>query len=52
MLSDATFYDSINIYQFGKPFLDKKCLSLKNMEPLTQIHPLAQETVFKQADYL
>ena len=34
-LSDATFYDHINtIYQFIKPFLDKKCLFLRNMEPL------------------
>ena len=34
-LSDATFYDCINtIYQFIKPFLDKKCLFLRNMEPL------------------
>ena len=29
------FYDRINIiYQFIKPFLDKKCLFLRNMEPL------------------
>ena len=35
-LSDATYYDRINtIYQFIKPFLDKKCLFLRNMEPLT-----------------
>ena len=34
-LSDATFYDCINTtYQFIKPFLDKKCLFLRNMEPL------------------
>ena len=34
-LSDATFYDRINtIYQFIKPLLDKKCLFLRNMEPL------------------
>ena len=31
-LSDATFYDYINtIYQFSKPFGDKKCLFLRNM---------------------
>ena len=31
-LSDATFYYSINtIYQFIKPFLDKKCLFLRDM---------------------
>ena len=35
-LSGAIFYDHINtIYQFIKPFLDKKCLFLRNMEPLT-----------------
>ena len=35
-LSDATFYDHINtIYQFIKPFLNKKCLFLRNREPLT-----------------
>ena len=34
-LSDATFYDRINtIYLFIKPFLEKKCLILRNMEPL------------------
>ena len=34
-LSDATFYDRINtIYQFIKPFLDKKCLFLRTMEPI------------------
>ena len=34
-LSDATFYDGINtIYQFIKPFLDKKSLFLTNTEPL------------------
>ena len=34
-LSDATFYDRINtIYQSSKLFLDKKCLFLRNMEPL------------------
>ena len=33
---DATFYDCIStIYQFIKPFLDKKCLLLRNMEPLS-----------------
>ena len=40
MLSDATFYDRINtIYQFIKPFLElkKKCLFLRNMEPLKYI---------------
>ena len=37
-LSDATIYDRINtIYQFIKPFLDKKkCRLLRNMEPLTK----------------
>ena len=40
-LSDATFYDHINtIYQFIKPFLDKKCLFLRNMEPLNEIATL------------
>ena len=35
MLSEATFYDSINnIYQFIKPFLDKMSRLLQNMEPL------------------
>ena len=35
-LSDATFYDRINtVYHFIKPFLDKKCLFMRNMEPLT-----------------
>ena len=36
-LSDATFYDCINaIYQFIKPFMiKKKCLFLRNMEPLS-----------------
>ena len=35
-LSDATFYDRIDtIYQFMKTFLDKKCLFLRDMEPLT-----------------
>ena len=34
--SDATFYDGINtIYQFIISFLDKKCLFLRNMEPLS-----------------
>ena len=34
-LSDATFYDrSYTIYQFIKPFLGKRCLFLRNMEPL------------------
>ena len=34
--SDATFYDRVNtIYQFIKPFLDKNCLFLRNMEPLS-----------------
>ena len=34
-ISGATFHDRINtIYQFIKPFLDKKCLFLRNMEPL------------------
>ena len=34
-LSDAAFYDHIDtIYQFIKSFLDKKCLFLRNMEPL------------------
>ena len=36
-LSDAIFYDRIfffTTYQFTKPFLDTKCLFLKNMEPL------------------
>ena len=34
-LSDATFYGRGNtIYQFIKLFLDKKCLFLRNMEPL------------------
>ena len=38
-LSDATIYDQINtIYQFIKPFLDKKCLFLSNMEPLNNNH--------------
>ena len=38
-LSDATFYDSVNtIYQFMKPFLDKKCLYLGNMERLLPFH--------------
>ena len=37
-LSDNTFYDLINtIYQFIKTFLDKKCLFLRNMEPLRGI---------------
>ena len=31
----CTFYDRINtMYQFIKPFLDKKCLFLRNMKPL------------------
>ena len=35
-LSNTTFDDRINtIYQFIKPFLNEKCLSLRNMEPLT-----------------
>ena len=34
-LSGATFYDLINtICQFIKPLRDKKCLLLRNMEPL------------------
>ena len=34
-LSDAAFYDRIDtIYKFIKPFLDKKCLVLRNIEPL------------------
>ena len=34
-LSKATFYDRINtVYHFIKPFLDKKCLFWRNMEPL------------------
>ena len=34
-LSDAAFYDCIDtIYQFIKSFLDKKCLFLRDMEPL------------------
>ena len=34
-LSGATFYDHINtMYQFIKPFLDTKCLFLRNMEPI------------------
>ena len=49
-LSGATFYGNINtIYQFIKPFLDKKkCLFLRNMEPLSRFtrakpHPLPPE---------
>ena len=39
-LSGATFYDRINtIYQFIKPFWDKNCLFLRNMEPLINIVP-------------
>ena len=41
-LSGVTFYDCINIiYQFIKPFLDKKkCLLLRSMEPLkTSLSP-------------
>ena len=35
-LSDATLYDRINtIYQSIKPFLDKKCLFLRNMKFFT-----------------
>ena len=38
MLSEATFYDRINaIYQFIKPFLDKKCLFVRNIEPLNHV---------------
>ena len=38
-LSDAAFYDHIDtIYQFIKPFLDKKCLFLRDMEPLNGEH--------------
>ena len=34
-MSDATFYGRINtIYQSIKPFLGKKCLFLRNMEPM------------------
>ena len=34
-LSAATLYDCINtIHQFIKHFFDKKCLFLRNMEPL------------------
>ena len=37
-LTGATFYDCINTtYQFIKPFLDNKCLFLRNMEPLIEI---------------
>ena len=37
-LSGATFYDRINsIYQFIKPFLDIKCLFLRNMEPYVEL---------------
>ena len=37
-LPDATFYDRINtVYQFIKPFLDKKCLFLRNTESLKLI---------------
>ena len=36
ILSGATFYDCINTkYQIIKPFLDNKCMFLKNKEPLT-----------------
>ena len=35
-LSGAIFYDCINtIYQFIKPFFDKKCLFLMNRVPLS-----------------
>ena len=37
-LSNVTFYDHINtIYQFIKPFFDKKCLFLRTMEPLSKM---------------
>ena len=48
-LSDATFYDSINtIYQFIKPFLDKKCLLFRNMETLIYY----QSLVMKQREVI
>ena len=38
-ISDATFYGCINtIYQFIKPFLDKECLFLRNMEPFVLLY--------------
>ena len=37
-LSDATFYYLINtIYQFIKPYLEIKCLFLREMEPLINV---------------
>ena len=50
-LSDATFYDCINtIYQFVKSFLDKKkCLFLKDMEPLISTRQLEQ-TSFRRKE--
>ena len=37
-LSDTTFYYRINtIHLFIKPFLDKKCLFLRNIQPLRSL---------------
>ena len=47
-LSDATFYDRIDtIYQFIKPFLDKECLFLRNMEAGHWIFVLITYCVFQ-----
>ena len=44
MLSDAIFYDRFNIIcQFLKPFLDKKNIFLRDMEPLRGINTMLSE---------
>ena len=48
-LSDAAFYDRIDtLYQFNKSFLDKKCLFLRDMEPLNSRQVFADKLITLQ----
>ena len=51
-LSGATFYDHIDtIYQFNKPFLDKKkSLFLRNMEPLIKQQRFSSSSMNGEVD--
>ena len=52
-LSNVTFYDIINtIYQIIKPFLDRKCLFLRTMEPLISLQNNKEECIDNKTKYL
>ena len=48
-LSDATFYCCINILNinFLKPFLDKKCIFLRDMESIIQLSKVCDIVTFR-----